>query len=358
MDVSLVNVPEWLAIKKNTGHQGRPSIGFSDVREGSLNHLLILWFDAAKSSEGKEGALLAPRTLDGYVSTAKTHLIRQLGNMPAVDLTRDQIEDLLDDVKKESRKKIAASAQGENQKVGCAAMVRHILKVISGAYEYARSNVKEFRRIDNPARGIRVRVPKGRRDRCLMDRELATLLPCLDSLSDPMAADIYRIMLYSGCRTGAACEIDSSNIVEHNGEMVWESRHKTDRQHRVPLIGEIGEIINRRLIAVGNKGPLFWHVKPGTRYPAQLKKANKELKKLTAGKIAPFIPYDFRHTMRSNLASLGVRGEVAELALGHAQKGMVQVYQHYDFWKERKAALTLWHEKLQSLIAREEAKAA
>ena len=54
---------------------------------------------------------------------------------------------------------------------------------------------------------------------------------------------------------------------------------------------------------------------------------------------------------RTHLSSLGVRDEVAEAALNHAQEDLKQTYNLYSYWNERKAALALWHGKLESLRA-------
>ncbi|HHQ4447562.1 TPA: tyrosine-type recombinase/integrase [Aeromonas hydrophila] len=59
-----------------------------------------------------------------------------------------------------------------------------------------------------------------------------------------------------------------------------------------------------------------------------------------------------RHTARTHLAALGVQQEVAELILNHTLKsqGIVAVYNHHDFFDERKAALTKWADLITSLL--------
>jgi hypothetical protein len=46
-----------------------------------------------------------------------------------------------------------------------------------------------------------------------------------------------------------------------------------------------------------------------------------------------------------------VRREVGEALLNHAKGEVEGTYALYDYWKERKEALVLWHAKLAELSA-------
>lgn len=188
-------------------------------------------------------------------------------------------------------------------------------------------------------------VPKSRRDRWLTDGELEILLAGLENLSDDRARDVYNLILASGCRPGEAAGVRAEDIISMNGERTWKVRYKSDRDHLIPLIGPIAEIINRRLLASGGKGPLFWPNLDRTRdYPEQLKKANAEIRQITG--LPNYRPHDNRRTMRTHIESLGVPKEVGEALLNHQKGELEGTYALYNFWKERKEALGLWHEKL------------
>ena len=62
-----------------------------------------------------------------------------------------------------------------------------------------------------------------------------------------------------------------------------------------------------------------------------------------------FKPHDLRRTMRSGLASLGIRYEVAERAINHKLPGMTEIYDRNDYGNERAAALRQWAEYLDGL---------
>lgn len=62
-----------------------------------------------------------------------------------------------------------------------------------------------------------------------------------------------------------------------------------------------------------------------------------------------FTIHDFRRTARSHLAALGIDPIVAERCLNHRIKGVEGIYNRYQYFDERKAALGLWNNLLVSL---------
>lgn len=72
------------------------------------------------------------------------------------------------------------------------------------------------------------------------------------------------------------------------------------------------------------------HISPST--------INTALGKVKHG-LEHFTVHDLRRTARTHLESLGVSPHVAERCLNHKIKGIVGVYNRYDYFEERKAAL-------------------
>ena len=124
-------LPEWLRSVFKDGY----------VVGGSLAHLLALYFEAARI--GTVIKPLAPRTLKGYVTAAKTHILPQHGKKPAVSFNSDNTSDILTTVLKTSPQ-----------------MVRQVKKVISGAFQYGRQNVRELKNFPNPTREFKSWYPK------------------------------------------------------------------------------------------------------------------------------------------------------------------------------------------------------
>ena len=52
--------------------------------------------------------------------------------------------------------------------------------------------------------------------------------------------------------------------------------------------------------------------------------------------------HDLRRTMRSGLSALRIPTEVAERVIGHAQRGLVAVYNRHNYLDEKTEALRLW----------------
>ena len=172
-------------------------------------------------------------------------------------------------------------------------------------------------------------------------------------MADKDASDVYTLMLLTGCRTDEAVNVKAEDLIEMNGEKVWLlPSTKMNRSFVIPLLGRVGDVLNRRCLQVGGKGYLFWPHSDRTKYVWQLTKANKAMRKLS--NIVDFEPYSFRHTFRTNLSALRVVHEVAEAALNHVARGVARNYNHWDYWQERKEALALWHKKLQKLQGQED----
>jgi integrase len=69
---------------------------------------------------------------------------------------------------------------------------------------------------------------------------------------------------------------------------------------------------------------------------------NVALKRLPLADFEHFTVHDMRRTARTHMAVLGVDRFVAERALNHKLKDVEGVYNQYDYFEERKAALEQW----------------
>ena len=59
-------------------------------------------------------------------------------------------------------------------------------------------------------------------------------------------------------------------------------------------------------------------------------------------KLAPFVLHDIRRTVRTGLSSLRVPDTVAEMVIGHTQKGLHKIYNLHAYFDEKREALTEW----------------
>jgi integrase len=289
------------------------------VIEGTVGDLFCSYLSAMKGQ-------LAPRTFTGYRSVAKAWIVPRHAKTPLPCFGEDDVRVLLSEVTRRAPQS-----------------VREVKKVISCAFNWAKAHIAGVK--SNPASGVPVTVTKGKRDRWLSDDELKIFFQALPEMKDPVAADCHLLILASMCRPSEAASANAEDVIVMNGERVWKIPDtKSGRDFLVPMSGLVGEVLLRRLMASGGRGPLFWSCNQDRDYPWPLKMSNADFRSISG--LPNVRPYDWRRTGRTHLSSLGIRDEVAEAVLNHAKEDLKKTYNLYEFWAERKEALKVWHEKL------------
>jgi len=179
--------------------------------------------------------------------------------------------------------------------------------------------VKRGLRPDNPASGIE-RNPETKRHRYLSPAELAALSRALDELEDQQAANIFRLMLLTGCRRGEAL----SARWEHFDAGVWTKPGATTKQktlHRVPLSQAAVELL------AGIERQSEW-VFPGKGGGHRVEVKAQWRKVCRAAGIEGVRMHDVRHSYASVLASAGLSLPVIGALLGHTQPATTARYAH------------------------------
>lgn len=230
--------------------------------------------------------------------------------------------------------------------------LRHIKKVLAYGVSmgFLQTNVAEaitHSQVGNPERA---------RERALSLDEIHTLLKCMEVERSWFGRDnelAIRLLLLLGLRKGELIRAKWSEIVFKGP--VWrlpKERTKTGRSIQIPLPAvavEHFEELQQR--ACGSEWVLparrrgkrrLGHIGPDT--------LNSALQKLPHG-LEDFSLHDLRRTMRTQLSALGVRPEVAERCLNHKLRGILGVYDRYDFLPERRAALDQWSQVIERLDA-------
>ena len=314
--------PKWIAAE-SLPEDLRPLFPEGAI-QGTVGALLVAYLTQAKTQ-------LATRTYISYRRVAKAELLPRFGKVPISLFTQEDVQALLTAITKKAPQ-----------------MVREVKKVLSSAFTYGKAHIPGIK--VNPCLAVPVTVPKGTRERWLPDEELITFFQTLPTMDNPKAADCYLLMLSSLCRPGEAASARAEDLILINGERVWRIPDtKNGRDFLIPLQGPVAEILLRRSLQVGGKGPLFWNYNADRDYPEALKKANRNFRELSA--LEDVRPHDWRRTGRTHISSLGVREEVAEAAMNHCKEDLKRTYNLWEFWPERKEALRLWHEKIERLRA-------
>lgn len=236
-----------------------------------------------------------------------------------------------------------------NGKRGAGA-VRTLHAVTRGVFEHARGLVI---RDDNPAAGIKqtsvVSVPKRRKGGRLEGDELAAFLR---AIPDDTKGDALHLHLLTGVRPAELCEAPWAELDLDAGTWcIGDERSKTGEGFTITLPPQAVALLRR----IRAHTPVSAFVFPASRgndrpipyqtYRAWLWRA------LDAAGIArgTIKPHDLRRTMRSGLATLGIRYEVAERAINHKLPGLAEIYDRNDYAVERAAALRQWADYLDAL---------
>jgi integrase len=192
----------------------------------------------------------------------------------------------------------------------------------------------------DPTAGIEPPSPEHVRDRVLSDDELPKVWRAAAELKWPFGP-IVQLLILTGQRRDEVAGMHWSEI--DLGAKLWtlpRGRVKNDSGHTVPLSAQAIAIIER---LPRTKGVSL--VFSTTGYTAVSGFSNAK-EKLDAKLDAPdWRLHDLRRSVATGLQRLGVRLEVTEAVLNHvsgSRRGVVGVYQKYNFSEEKRAALDLW----------------
>ena len=271
-----------------------------------------------------------------YEAYLRDKLIPALGTRPVAEIKRREIIGLLERVAAESGNSTAHQTLAVLRKVMNWALSRDL-----PGYE------------SNPASAVPVGDVLGKkqsRDRLLSDAELAAIWPAIDAVGAPIAT-VYRLLLLTGARLREIAEAKWEDLDLAAATLtVPAERSKTGDALLIPLSPQAVELFREmpRLV-----GPYIFST-TGGRAPVQtFSRAKSKLDSAVAKPIPAFVTHDFRRCVRSGLGRLGVPSVVAELCLGHKQRGIIGVYDRHSYFDEKRDALRKWEAHLLKIVAPE-----
>ena len=143
-------------------------------------------------------------------------------------------------------------------------------------------------------------------------------------------------------------EVDLDNALW----MIPAHRTKTGAPHEVPLSGMAVDLLASLPRFVGD----FVFSANGGRAPIKGFAKFKDRIDARGAELAPpglgeWRFHDLRRSARTNLSSLGISPFIAELVIGHAQKGVHKVYDVHRYQAEKRDALERWANRLRTIIA-------
>lgn len=215
----------------------------------------------------------------------------------------------------------------------------------------------------NPAADFKTEDAGGqenRRERKLSRDELGRLFQAIAKAGQSFGRDnelATKLLLALGVRK---MELLAAQWQEFNLETgVWSlpgNRAKTGKPIDIPLSYPVVRWLKELQVRACESPYVFPARRAAKRFPhVSPDTLNFALANLKHG-LAHFTVHDFRRTMRSELAALGISSEIAERCLNHTIKGVEGIYNRHDYFDERRKALAVWADLLQTLERGEQPK--
>ena len=270
----------------------------------------------------------------------RSELSTRWGSRPLTAITRGDVIQLVDDLRERARRSVGGRMSGAHAR--CVfSHVRALFRWACLRYDLPSSPCDRLRPQDL---GIAPRA----RQRVLSNAEIRALWRATDATGAPFGAFI-RVLLLTGCRRGEAAgarwgEFDLSG-------KVWtipRERAKSDAEHVVPLTDDLLALL--AALPRFQSGDFVFATDFGRKPIGGFSKRTARLHRLMEVQ-SGFTLHDLRRTMRTRLSEIGIAEHVAEIAIGHAKRGLIRIYDQHRHADEVREAFVLWHKRLRDLIS-------
>ena len=218
----------------------------------------------------------------------------------------------------------------------------------------------------NPLARMPKRAKEKAKDRVLSPDEMRVLWQALDG--DGSVATALRFLLLTGLRPGEVAGLEISEVVDIDASArarleIPASRMKGGRPHVHPLApmalavvrGQLDQTVEGQThvfrSGFAERGPVARHT---------LSQALRRVIMATNAARSPYpTPHDFRRSVATGLAALGVPREDRLAVLAHAQDDVHGVhYDKYDRLTEKRRALEVWENHVAAVVTPAPAKTA
>lgn len=199
-------------------------------------------------------------------------------------------------------------------------------------------------------------VKKTPRNRALTKSEIRALWQVWDKSGYPFGP-LQQLLLLTAQRRGEVAGMRWAEI--DIDQKVWRlsaDQTKSDRDHIVPLSDQAVAIL--KSLPRFKKGDCVFTTTNGKKAVAGFSKAKvlaeRYMDELVAAgdieSVAPWRVHDLRRTARTGMAELGVPEIVSERILNHAPRGLVAVYNVFEYRAEKADALQRWANRVQEIV--------
>lgn len=282
---------------------------------------------------------LRPTTRYHYHRQIESELLPVFADLPAHEITRFDIQDLLDAIALDR---------------GAKTMANRVRACLSSIFSFA---VRRGLLQTNPARSVRQYSAGDRsRERFYTDREIRALWRSFDS-EETTAGTLLKVLLLTGQRRGETSRMRWEDI-DGDTWTIPATDAKGKRPHVVPLsAGALREIESLRGSRPGSPFVFDSPVKSGQAIRSELSRPISRVRESSG--VDDFRPHDLRRTVATHMASLGVDRTTLGKLLNHkglsGDGAVTAVYDRYSRLQETREAVTLWEKRLIEIISCEEA---
>jgi integrase len=194
------------------------------------------------------------------------------------------------------------------------------------------------------------------RQRALDNQELVALLANVDEVTKRARRTgiAIQLILLTAVRRSELTGAHWSELDLEAKAPVWDipaERTKTGVSFAVPLTAPAVEQFKRlKRLAARSSWVFTAETGDGAVDPRLLTRSiARHLATFAEHKVRAFTLHDLRRTVRTGLAKLGIRPDIAERSLNHSQPGIIATYDTHPYLEEKRDALTQWADCLQAL---------
>jgi integrase len=286
------------------------------------------------------------RTAAAIAKNIERHLLPRWGTRVAAEIKRADAINMLEEIDRKSGPYMAAKALALASSIYRFALTRELGSIASNPCQFIK-----------PSEFVREMAP---RQRVLTDSEVALIWRATQGQirngieSTYPGGPFVRFLLLTAVRRGEAAGMtwDEVNLDDALWVIPAHRIKKKDAPHEVPLSRMAVDLLKSLPRFTGD----FVFSANSGRAPI---KGFGKFKDAVDARAAELVPpglaewrfHDLRRTARTNLSSLGVSPFIAELCIGHQQKGVHKVYDVFLYQSEKRDALERWAGKLRTIIA-------
>jgi integrase len=253
----------------------------------------------------------------------EVYVYPRVGDRKFVDLRRGLINKVLDEIAEENGQAMS----------GC---ILGTLRMLTNWYQ---KNHEHY--VSPIVRGMR-KGTRTVRDRILNDAEVRALWKACDKVL-PQYAVAVKLGLLTGQRREKIADLKRSDVVDG----VWSVRRQDQRQKGTPTKLKLPQAALDVLEALDEiEGNPYYLATTRREKLHSWSQRKDEIDALMPEGTPPWVFHDLRRTARSLMSRARVRPDIAEMVLGHRQRGIILVYDHWHYEPEIAQAL----ESLATLI--------